>query len=46
MELHGKLVALLKDKEEASSFFRPTTLSPEDKPDKANPDAPPPPPPA
>lgn len=51
VELHGKLVALLKDKEEANSFFRPTTLSPDADADKTDPNAPkdpvvPPPPPA
>ncbi|MFO0587285.1 MAG: hypothetical protein U0441_07095 [Polyangiaceae bacterium] len=44
VELHGKLLALLKDKEEANSFFRPTKLSPEETADKAsdtaNPNAP------
>lgn len=33
LETHGKLLSLLKDKEEAESFFRPTTRAPaEDEP--------------
>lgn len=43
VELHGKLLALLKDKDEANSFFRPTKLSPEADADKAqDPVVPPP----
>lgn len=45
VELHGKLVSILKDKDEANSFFRPTKLSPESDADESQDPADPPKPP-
>ncbi len=43
LETHGQLLVLLKDKDEADSFFRPTTAAPDEAatPDPAAPPAPP-----
>ncbi len=46
LETHGQLLALLKNKDEADSFFRPTTAAPEEaippaKPEPVSPPAPP-----
>lgn len=38
LETHGQLVALLKDKAAAESFFRPTTRSPSEEAPEAGPD--------